>query len=227
MILENFSTKEFQPYIAVDTVPVYWNSEKKKLMAITSERLNEPFKGHMALPGVLLLGSETLEGAAQRALKSKAGISKNLEDFIQVGVSYTENRDPRSKTLSVIYLAPISEEDFMNRPQTINADSLVLSRDSLTGSSEVSLPFDHLDLMLRVYDFLSERQLRDRDFLKGLFPNGISTRTAKSFLESLNVTDPSILSNVHRSLKNTEWLKDSGKTESGSKGKPTTVWSFQ
>lgn len=62
-----------------------------------------PFKGRWALPGGFIEMNEELEESAQRELMEETGLKLNtLQQFRTYG---TPNRDPRGRTITVVYHA--------------------------------------------------------------------------------------------------------------------------
>lgn len=65
------------------------------------ERANDPYKGYWAFPGGFVDMDEDLETAAYRELKEETGFEKiKLDQFRTYGAV---NRDPRGRTVSVVY----------------------------------------------------------------------------------------------------------------------------
>ncbi|MGP6159541.1 MAG: NUDIX hydrolase [Vulcanimicrobiaceae bacterium] len=87
--------------VAVDAVLLAPGEDA--LSTVLLQRREPPFEGDWTLPGVLVGGAETLEAAAARALETKAGLEgAYLEQLCTFGAP---GRDPRSRTLSVAYVA--------------------------------------------------------------------------------------------------------------------------
>ena len=95
-----------RPAVAVDLVVFKTTNRHREVLLIL--RKNEPFADQWALPGGFLDEDETLEQAAARELMEETGVScKNLQ---QLGVWSTVNRDPRTRVISVSFLAEISAD---------------------------------------------------------------------------------------------------------------------
>jgi 8-oxo-dGTP diphosphatase len=89
--------------ISVATDAVLLAPAEDALWTVLLCRGEAPFEGCWALPGVLVGRTETLEDAAARALQTKAGLrGVYLEQLCTFGAP---QRDPRSRTLSVAYVA--------------------------------------------------------------------------------------------------------------------------
>jgi 8-oxo-dGTP diphosphatase len=87
--------------VAVDSVLLA--PSENALSTVLLRRREPPFEGYWALPGVLAGREEALEDAAARALETKAGLRDvYLEQLYTFGAP---GRDPRSRTISVAYVA--------------------------------------------------------------------------------------------------------------------------
>lgn len=94
----NYSYTYPRPAVTVDAILI---SKKNSVLLI--ERGREPFKGKWALPGGFIEMDESLEMACQRELEEETGIRVGeLKQFKAFG---SVNRDPRSRTISVIFYA--------------------------------------------------------------------------------------------------------------------------
>ena len=104
-----------RPTVTVDIIIL---TENDRVLLI--KRKNEPFKDHWAIPGGYLNVSETwgegetLEEAAYRELQEETSLSKDeLEDALlcQFKTFSDSKRDPRSRTLSVVFFAILPESE--------------------------------------------------------------------------------------------------------------------
>ena len=80
--------------LAVDAV-VFGYDPKDGISVLLIERKYDPFKGQWAIPGGLVLESESLEQAVERELEEETGVKVDyLEQLYTFGAV---NRDPRNR----------------------------------------------------------------------------------------------------------------------------------
>ncbi len=88
-----------RPALTVDAVVFKKSDKNYKVLLI--ERKFPPYKGKWALPGGFVDMDETLDNAISRELKEETGLENiHLEQLHTFG---TLNRDPRGRTVSVVY----------------------------------------------------------------------------------------------------------------------------
>lgn len=91
-----------RPAVTVDLVVI---SRERRPRVLLIRRGHEPFAGMWAIPGGFVDMDESLEAAAKRELKEEAGVTvKELEQLAAFG---DPKRDPRGRTISVVYLARV------------------------------------------------------------------------------------------------------------------------
>jgi len=94
-----------RPMVTVDCIIIKNNDKGKFILLVL--RGNEPFKGKWALPGGFVEIDEDLEDAAKRELAEETGIKvNNMKQLFTIG---TPGRDPRGRTISVIYYAKVDD----------------------------------------------------------------------------------------------------------------------
>lgn len=92
-----------RPAVTVDAILV--SSDKTVLLI---ERGREPYKGKWALPGGFIDMDESLETACLRELQEETGIV--IDEVKQFKAYGAVGRDPRHRTISVVFYAFIGEE---------------------------------------------------------------------------------------------------------------------
>jgi 8-oxo-dGTP diphosphatase len=96
-----------RPAVTVDCI-IYKKNAEGTYEVVLIKRINEPFKDEWALPGGFIGMNEELEGAAKRELFEETGIDhNNLRQLFTVG---TVNRDPRHRTISIIYAGKFDDQ---------------------------------------------------------------------------------------------------------------------
>jgi len=95
-----------RPAVTVDVAVVTREKDRRVLLI---KRKQEPFAGIWALPGGFIEMDETLEDAARRELKEESGAE--IETIEQVAAFDDPGRDPRGRTISILYLAEVNAED--------------------------------------------------------------------------------------------------------------------
>lgn len=92
-----------RPAVTVDAILI---GNRQSVLLI--ERGRDPFKGRWALPGGFIDMDESLETACQREVEEETGLRVGeLKQFKTYGAV---NRDPRHRTISVVFYAFLNEE---------------------------------------------------------------------------------------------------------------------
>jgi 8-oxo-dGTP diphosphatase len=91
-----------RPAVTVDIV-IVTHAVKPKVLLV--RRKHEPFAGMWAIPGGFVDMNESLEAAARRELWEETGVeAEHLEQLHTFG---DPGRDPRGRTISVVFLAQV------------------------------------------------------------------------------------------------------------------------
>lgn len=102
-----------RPAVTVDAVVLAQHNQQTTILLI--QRKNPPYQGAWAFPGGFVDENETCESAVVRELEEETGI-RNIH-FRLAQVASTPGRDPRGRTISVVYLAQIH-----NQPKATGGD---------------------------------------------------------------------------------------------------------
>ncbi len=93
-----------RPALTADSIVIAGGSQKQVLLI---KRGQPPYKDFWALPGGFVNLDETLETASIRELKEETGVE--IEAMTQFKTFDAIDRDPRHRTISVVYFAFIPE----------------------------------------------------------------------------------------------------------------------
>ena len=129
--------------LTVDAI-VFVKSEITSVLLI--ERGREPFRNKWALPGGFVDMDETLECACIRELEEETGLQ--VEKMQQFRTYDAIDRDPRHRTISVVYSVEMEEQE----PVTGSDDAVQAKWFSIDDLPE--LAFDHADILA---DFFNKK----------------------------------------------------------------------
>lgn len=127
-----------RPAVTADVVLFSYIEDNLKVLLI--KRGNEPFKDKWAIPGGFIQMDETAEQGALRELSEETGIEN-----ISVEQLYTfsdVDRDPRGRTISVVFYAHISSEN-----HTIKAGDDAAETGWFSIKDLPPLAFDHSQIL--------------------------------------------------------------------------------
>lgn len=96
-----------RPEIAVTVDTVIFTEKNGREMVALVERGNDPFLGAWALPGGFVETEEDLAEAAARELAEETGLEVPAGTLRQLGAYGAPGRDPRMRTVSVVYWATV------------------------------------------------------------------------------------------------------------------------
>ncbi len=98
-------TKEYKnPALTTDIV--VFSIVEKDLNVLLIKRKNEPFRDKWAIPGGFVDYDEEIYTAAERELEEETNV-KNIH-LEQIGTFGKVGRDPRGRTVSVVYFACVN-----------------------------------------------------------------------------------------------------------------------
>lgn len=92
-----------RPAVTTDAILI---SNQNTVLLI--ERGREPYKGTWALPGGFIDMDESLEDACRRELEEETGLQ--VDGLTQLKAYGAVGRDPRHRTISVVFYAFLSDE---------------------------------------------------------------------------------------------------------------------
>jgi len=130
--------------LTVDAIVFVKNGGSASVLLI--ERGRDPFKNKWALPGGFIEMDETLETACKRELFEETGLK--LEQMTQFKTYDAINRDPRHRTISVVYFADVKQI------QQVKGGDDASSAEWFSVSELPELAFDHKQIIEDFFAFL-------------------------------------------------------------------------
>jgi len=150
-------TYEYQrPAVTVDVVVTRRSAGGGAAEVLLVRRAHDPFRGCWALPGGFVDMDEDLPDAARRELAEETGVSVGRIE--QLGAFGRPGRDPRGRTVSVVYLASAARRSA--RPRA-GDDAAEVRWFSL--SSPPRLAFDHSDILAAVRKRMRSERKKPQD----------------------------------------------------------------
>jgi 8-oxo-dGTP diphosphatase len=126
-----------RPAVTVDIVLVTREQQPRVLLI---QRKHDPFAGMWALPGGFIEMEEKLEESARRELKEETGLA--VGKLQQLATFGDPGRDPRDRTISVVYLGRVSATRLNPKADD---DAAAVAWHSLRRPPR--LAFDHADIL--------------------------------------------------------------------------------
>lgn len=232
--LERYDANAFaRPSVAVDLVLV--GLRDRRLTVLLRQREDHPFRGRWALPGGFVGIDEPVDAAAQRVLRDKAGMAAaHLEQLYTFGAV---DRDPRTRIITVAYLALLEEAAFAAAlraqpelaPATLDVPWTGEAGGPVTalGAEGEALPlaFDHADILaLVVLRLRGKLDYSDVGF--ALLPELFTLRQLQDVHEAILGT-PLNKPAFRRRMLDKGWLAATGAREEGTSYRPAELFRFQ
>lgn len=123
--------------LTVDAIVFVKNESSTAVLLI--ERGSDPFKNKWALPGGFIDMDETLEQACIRELEEETGLK--IDEMQQFRTYDAISRDPRHRTISVVFSARLSEKQWVKGADDA-AQAKWFRLDALP-----ELAFDHAEIL--------------------------------------------------------------------------------
>lgn len=165
-----------RPVLAVDVV--MFRIEEAHVYVLLHQRIEQPFQGAPALPGVAVRLDETLEEAAKRTLAEKVEWSLPGEKPLyleQLAAFDAVYRDPRGRTVSVAYIG-------LSRTRPKTGEDVLWKR--ISEIAKGSLPFDHHEILDTAITRL-QGKLRYSNIAKWLLPDTFRIEEIQEVYEAI------------------------------------------
>jgi len=127
------------PRAAITVDSIVFVKEANETLVLLVERGNEPFKNMWALPGGFIHMDELLETACKRELQEETGLV--VDKMYQFKTYDAIDRDPRHRTISVIYYAKL------DKIQQVKGGDDAARADWFPISDLPDLAFDHAEIL--------------------------------------------------------------------------------
>jgi ADP-ribose pyrophosphatase YjhB (NUDIX family) len=205
-----------RPSVTVDVV--IFTLQNGELHVLLVQRKNWPFEGRWAIPGGFVNMDEALDQAARRELEEETGVRDiYLEQLYTFG---HPKRDPRTRVISVAYIALVSADAQTLRVSEESTDVRWFPVRRLPGP----LAFDHDTILAAALDRLRSK-LEYTTLAFQLLPEVFSILELKHIYEQI-LGEKLDKGNFYRKIKDAKVLEDTGMRREG-RGRPTTLYRFR
>ncbi|PDV98146.1 NUDIX hydrolase [Candidatus Chloroploca asiatica] len=205
-----------RPSVTVDVV--IFTLINQELHVLLVQRRHWPFEGYWAIPGGFINMDESLVESARRELAEETGVRdvylEQLYTFGEVG------RDPRSRVISVAYIALISADAQKIRASDESTDVRWFP---VSGLPE-QLAFDHDQILAYAISRLRSK-LEYTTLAFQLLPELFSILELKHIYEQI-LGEELDKGNFYRKIKESGLLEETQLTREG-RGRPTRLWRFR
>lgn len=133
-MLKTYTYNYPMPSVTTDSILINSTQSGKKILLI--KRKHDPFMGKWALPGGFVEIDEELEEGAIRELEEETGLT-NI-DLTQFKTYGKPGRDPRGRTISVVYYSFINDDQIQVKAGDDASEALWFDLHNLP-----PLAFDH------------------------------------------------------------------------------------
>lgn len=207
------------PPVAVTVDLVVLTLRGGNLHVLLVERGEEPFRGHLALPGGFVRPGETLDAAAVRELAEETGLRDVPGHLEQLRTYGDPDRDPRMRVVSVAYLALAPD---LPEPAA-GTDAADARWVPLARASTGPLAFDHRAILADGVE-RARAKLEYTALATAFCPPEFTVADLRAVYEAVWGTplDPR---NFHRKVTSTPGLLvDTGRTRAEGRGRPAALY---
>ena len=205
-----------RPSVTVDLA--IFTLHERALHVLLVQRKHWPHEGRWALPGGFVNMDESLEQAARRELEEETGVRDiYLEQLYTFG---EPGRDPRTRVISVAYIALVSADKQDLRASDESSDVRWFPVAQLPSP----LAFDHDQIMATALARLRSK-LEYTTLAFQLLPEVFSILELKHIYEQI-LGEELDKGNFYRKIKDAKVLEDTGMRREG-RGRPTALYRFR
>ncbi|MBK9944771.1 MAG: NUDIX domain-containing protein [Kouleothrix sp.] len=216
---ENYDPSRYdRPSVTVDIA--IFTLQQRELHLLLVQRKHWPHEGRWALPGGFINMDESLDQAARRELEEETGVRDiYLEQLFTFG---DPQRDPRTRVISVAYIALVSADKHDLRVSDESTAVRWFPVQQLPGP----LAFDH-DIILATALGRLRSKLEYTTLAFQLLPEVFSILELKHIYEQILGEDEQLdKGNFYRKIKDANILEDTGMRREG-RGRPTALYRFR
>lgn len=132
------------PRAALTVDAIVFTQKNNEIYVLLIQRGQEPFKGKWALPGGFVNMDETLEVACIRELLEETGLE--IAAMKQFKAYDAIHRDPRHRTISVVFSAEINEK------KKVSGGDDAVRADWFPVTALPGLAFDHAQILSEFFN---------------------------------------------------------------------------
>jgi 8-oxo-dGTP diphosphatase len=205
-----------RPSVTIDVV--IFSLIERELHVLLVQRKRWPYEGYWAIPGGFINMDESLEQAARRELEEETGVRDvYLEQLYTFG---DPGRDPRTRVISVAYMALVRAEAQHLRVSDESHDVRWFPVRALPEA----LAFDHEQILSYAIGRLRSK-LEYTTLAFQLLPELFSILELKHTYEQI-LGEKLDKGNFYRKIKESGLLEETAHVREG-RGRPTRLWRFR
>lgn len=209
-------TKYDRPSVALDVL--LFTIQENQLQILLVRRKEEPFQGEWAFPGGFVKMNESLEVGAARELREETGLKDiYLEQLYTFG---NPKRDPRTRVISVAYLALAAKTDW-----AIMADTDASEAKFWPVSKLPKLAFDHQEIFEYGLSRLGSK-LNYTNIAFGLLPDQFTLTELQNTYEII-LNKKLDKRNFRKKILSTDLLSAVGQKSSSGAHRPAELFRFK
>lgn len=231
--LVSYRKEEYvKPSVTVDVV--VFTVHDGELHVLMIQRRDHPFKDAWALPGGFVnVGDgvsdqgESLQEAARRELMEETSVNVSYDQLIQVGAYGEPGRDPRTRVISVAFLALMSWDQVAGMVAGDDArDARWVCVDAVLQAG--GLAFDHMTILRDALARLRAESRSER-VLRTLLPTEFTIKDYRVYLSIILGRSLTPRDSVHFFMKNlvtSGIIQEVGVARAPVRGRPPILYTF-